>query len=82
LAAAGNVTLVNHGDSAALTAAIQARLDAKRRGAPDPPRNVEFVNQFRRERTAKRFAEIVEACVDGEPSLRLVPGARLAEEAA
>jgi hypothetical protein len=82
LAAAGNVTLVNHGDVAGLTAAIQARFDAKRTGMPDPSRNMEFVNQFRRDRTAKRFSEIVEACVDGAPSLRLVPRARLAEEAA
>jgi glycosyltransferase involved in cell wall biosynthesis len=82
LATAGNITLVNHGDVAGLTAAIQARCDAKRRSTPEQSRNMEFVNQFRRDRTAKRFAEIVEACVDGAPSLRLAPRARLAEEAA
>jgi glycosyltransferase involved in cell wall biosynthesis len=82
LAAAGNVTLLKHDDRGGLANAIDARLDAWRLGKPDSPRNMDTVRQYRRDRLAKRFAEVVETCVDGASGLRLVPEPTLAEEAA
>jgi len=82
LAAAGNVTLIRPHDPAGLREAIEACIHRWRCGMPDPQRNAEVVGQFRRDRLAKRFAEVVETCVDGTPDLRLVPESAIAGEAA
>lgn len=79
---AGNVSIVAHGDQAGLSRAIEARFDARLAARPDTARDLGAVERFRRDRLAERYARLIEACVDGPPSLRLSSETKLAEEAA
>ncbi len=82
LTEAGNVTLVAHGAPGQLAMAIESRMDAWLAGRPDPLRDRDAIDRFRRDRLAQRYARLIEACVDGAPGLCLAGEARLAEEAA
>jgi glycosyltransferase involved in cell wall biosynthesis len=76
LAAAGNVTLLDHRAPGALTRAfektqalalchsIERCYDAWRAGTLDGPRDRSVVDRFRRDRLAGRYAKLVERCVE------------------
>ena len=60
---AGNVTLVSHGDSSQLVRAIEQSYEAWLRGAMPSPRCREAVEQHRRDRLARHYAEVLENCL-------------------
>ncbi|MFH1419027.1 MAG: hypothetical protein ABII12_12175, partial [Planctomycetota bacterium] len=63
--------------------AIEARFDRWLSERPDENRDANVIERYRRDRLARRFADIVERCVDGSPGLRLAPNqAAAGEEAA
>lgn len=63
LTEAGNVTLVRHGDSSRLMQAIEDRYESWAAGSPDSPRNRDVVERYRRDRIARQYADVLEACV-------------------
>jgi glycosyltransferase involved in cell wall biosynthesis len=82
LTKAGNVSLVHQHDSSALARTVERCYDARRAGTLDRPRDRGVVEQFRRDRLAARFAQVVEHCTDGSPILRVCRDDLLLEEAA
>ncbi len=85
LAEAGNTTLLasDSTDTQSLAEAIESRFDHWRGENSDEHRDFNVVEDYRRDRLARRFADIVERCVDGKPRLRLATDrAAVGEEAA
>jgi len=63
LTAAGDVTLLENHEPAALAAAIERRFDDWTTGRTSAPRDWEVVRNFRRDRLARQFASVVAECV-------------------
>lgn len=82
LTEAGNVTLVRHGDSSRLMQAIENRYEAWVAGRPDSPRNRDVVERYRRDRIARQYADVLDACVDRAHEIDPATEAAAAWEAA
>ena len=88
LVEAGNTTPVDCRKPSGFAPAIERCYDAWRAGTLNVPRNERVVQEFRRDRLAERYAEVVEDCVDGaaerlaeDSPLRVVREEAAAEEA-
>ncbi len=79
---AGNVTLVDRREPDSLGGAIERCYDGWRSGLLNVSRDRRVVDRYRRDRLAARFAEVVEDCVAGSPSLRVTTGDEHHEEEA
>ncbi len=63
LTAAGNVTVLESHEPAALAAAIERCFDDWAAGRTSAARDLDVVREFRRDRLAERFAGVIEECV-------------------
>jgi hypothetical protein len=81
IAQTGNATLLPPGDATALASAIQVRFDAWQAGQAQPRRDPRLLVPFRRDRLARRFAEVLERCVDGGPLFHIADDQAAAREA-
>ena len=82
LAEAGNVTLVEHGDTVRLVQALEACYESWLAGKLDQPRNQQVVGRYRRDRLDADYARILNECVCSTPDVNLVPTAGTVWEAA
>jgi len=82
LAEAGNVTLVRHGDSLRLMQAIENRFEAWLAGRPNGARNRDVVERYRRDRVARQYADVLDACVTDASEIDPVVETAAAWEAA
>ena len=82
LSRAGNVTLIHDWSPAAIATALAGCLDRRRRGTLDKPRDRAFVEQFRRDRLGRRFAQLLDGCIDALRGSGVFSSAAVAEEAA